>query len=277
MAHEAIRELIEIQEVLIAPRRKPEMAWEPEAGRPGAAQPRGERGRRQGVGSCADREQAGPRGGAEGDRGRGGRAAGGRRRGSGSEREGRQGGRAVTREEERARKDPGRGNPGPTAVPTTMFARSSCETGVLPRTHGSALFTRGETQSLGVVTAGHLPGRAAHRLDRQRGADHQVVHAALQLPALLGGRGQTDPLHLTAREGTRGARSACHSAPPAGLRRLSLHDPDRLRHSGIQRLVVDGFRMLGVPLADGRGGTDEGRVCLAWPWVWSRRATRWPS
>ncbi len=29
-----------------------------------------------------------------------------------------------------------------------------CETGVLPRTHGSALFTRGETQSLGVVTLG---------------------------------------------------------------------------------------------------------------------------
>lgn len=30
----------------------------------------------------------------------------------------------------------------------------SCEVGVLPRTHGSALFTRGETQSLGIVTLG---------------------------------------------------------------------------------------------------------------------------
>jgi polyribonucleotide nucleotidyltransferase len=29
-----------------------------------------------------------------------------------------------------------------------------CETGILPRTHGSALFTRGETQSLGIVTLG---------------------------------------------------------------------------------------------------------------------------
>ena len=27
---------------------------------------------------------------------------------------------------------------------------------VLPRTHGSALFTRGQTQSLGVVTLGNL-------------------------------------------------------------------------------------------------------------------------
>jgi len=27
-----------------------------------------------------------------------------------------------------------------------------CEVGVLPRTHGSALFTRGETQALGTTT-----------------------------------------------------------------------------------------------------------------------------
>ncbi|RLE36742.1 polyribonucleotide nucleotidyltransferase, partial [Candidatus Acetothermia bacterium] len=30
----------------------------------------------------------------------------------------------------------------------------TCEVGILPRTHGSALFTRGETQSLGIVTLG---------------------------------------------------------------------------------------------------------------------------
>ena len=30
----------------------------------------------------------------------------------------------------------------------------TCEAGILPRTHGSALFTRGETQSLGIVTLG---------------------------------------------------------------------------------------------------------------------------
>ena len=30
----------------------------------------------------------------------------------------------------------------------------TCEVGVLPRTHGSALFTRGETQSLAVATLG---------------------------------------------------------------------------------------------------------------------------
>ena len=38
-----------------------------------------------------------------------------------------------------------------------------CETGVLPRTHGSALFTRGQTQSLGAVTLG--TSRDEQRID----------------------------------------------------------------------------------------------------------------
>ncbi len=36
----------------------------------------------------------------------------------------------------------------------TEIRNVSCEVGVLPRTHGSALFTRGQTQSLGVATLG---------------------------------------------------------------------------------------------------------------------------
>ncbi len=40
----------------------------------------------------------------------------------------------------------------------------SCEVGILPRTHGSALFTRGQTQSLGVVTLG-------------TGSDEQIIDA----------------------------------------------------------------------------------------------------
>ncbi len=39
----------------------------------------------------------------------------------------------------------------------------TCELGVLPRTHGSALFTRGQTQSLGVVTLG--TSRDEQRID----------------------------------------------------------------------------------------------------------------
>src|SRR5438309_2183521 len=57
----------------------------------------------------------------------------------------------------------------------------SCEVGVLPRTHGSALFTRGQTQALVSVTLGSLrrrrdgahqgrsPGRGSHRHPGHRG------------------------------------------------------------------------------------------------------------
>src|SRR3989338_11458402 len=41
----------------------------------------------------------------------------------------------------------------------------TCEIGVLPRTHGSALFTRGQTQSLGVATLG--TSRAEQIIDRK--------------------------------------------------------------------------------------------------------------
>ena len=43
----------------------------------------------------------------------------------------------------------------------------SCEVGVLPRTHGSALFTRGETQSLSVATLGTVQDE--QRMDGLRG------------------------------------------------------------------------------------------------------------
>ena len=39
---------------------------------------------------------------------------------------------------------------------TTEIRPISCEVGVLPRTHGSALFTRGQTQALSIVTLGSI-------------------------------------------------------------------------------------------------------------------------
>ena len=61
------------------------------------------------------------------------------------------------------------------------------EVGVLPRAHGSALFTRGETQALCVATLGTGAGRADHRRAGRRVP--RAFHAALQLPPLFGGRG----------------------------------------------------------------------------------------
>ena len=39
---------------------------------------------------------------------------------------------------------------------TTEIRQISCEVGMLPRTHGSALFTRGQTQALSIVTLGSI-------------------------------------------------------------------------------------------------------------------------
>lgn len=52
----------------------------------------------------------------------------------------------------------------------------SCETGVLPRPHGSALFTRGETQVLGVLTLGS--GQDEQRMETLQGDEfrHFMLH-----------------------------------------------------------------------------------------------------
>ena len=70
-----------------------------------------------------------------------------------------------------------------TAVASPISARLSCEVGVVPRVHGSALFQRGETQILGVSTLNMLG--MEQRLDTPRAGDHQALHAQLQLPAVL--------------------------------------------------------------------------------------------
>jgi polyribonucleotide nucleotidyltransferase len=59
------------------------------------------------------------------------------------------------------------------------------EVGVLPRAHGSALFTRGETQALVVTTLG--TGQDEQIIDALEGEVPRALHAALQLPSLLGG------------------------------------------------------------------------------------------
>ena len=67
----------------------------------------------------------------------------------------------------------------------------AAEVGLLPRVHGSGLFTRGQTQVLSVCHPEHplrLP-EAGHHL----GGRGEALHAPLQLPRLLRGRGQGRP------------------------------------------------------------------------------------
>ena len=59
----------------------------------------------------------------------------------------------------------------------------SVEIGVLPRVHGSALFTRGETQALVSATLGTTDD--AQRIETYEGEHEAPLHAPLQLPAVL--------------------------------------------------------------------------------------------
>ena len=59
------------------------------------------------------------------------------------------------------------------------------EVGILPRAHGSALFTRGETQAFCVATLG--TGQDEQVVDCAAGRVPRELHAALQLPAVFGG------------------------------------------------------------------------------------------
>jgi polyribonucleotide nucleotidyltransferase len=61
--------------------------------------------------------------------------------------------------------------------------------GFLPRTHGSALFTRGETQA--IVHHRRSAPRTEQMIGRPQWLSYEQLHAALQLPALLGRRSRT--------------------------------------------------------------------------------------
>ncbi len=102
--------------------------------------------------------------------------------------------------------------------------------------------------------AGDAQGGDAPR--HARPADQEVLLPPLQLPALLGGRGGP-PGPQASRHRSRRAGRACARAGGALDRGLPLHDPCRLGHLRVQRLLLDGLgvRLLAVP--DGRGRADQ--------------------
>ena len=71
----------------------------------------------------------------------------------------------------------------------------AAEVGVLPRVHGSGLFTRGQTQVLSVATLATVS--SMQKLDTIFEEGVQAIHAPLQFPLLLRWRGTAQPLHLT--------------------------------------------------------------------------------
>ena len=86
----------------------------------------------------------------------------------------------------------------------------TAEVGIAPRTHGSALFTRGQTQAFTRRDARHEPRGAAPRHARAR--DLQALLPPLQLPAVLGRGGG---LHARAEAPRHRSRRARRAGAPA--------------------------------------------------------------
>ena len=139
----------------------------------------------------------------------------------------------------------------------------SIEVGVTPRTHGSALFTRGQTQALSVAALGTL--KEEMRLDTLGLQSEKVLLAPLQLPAVLG-RGGRSPGPQAPRHRPRRARRAGARADGALDRGVPLHDPRGLGHLRVQRLLLDGLGVRLLAVADGR------RACRSSA---PSRASRW--
>ena len=130
------------------------------------------------------------------------------------------------------------------------------EVGVLPRTHGSALFTRGETQALVTVTLGTADD--VQRLETFQGEQRKRFMLHYNFPPFsVGEVGRMTGVGR--REIGHGALAerAIAAVLPGG-RRVSLHLARGLRHSGIEWFFLDGQRLRRQPGFDGSGHSTEG-------------------
>ena len=132
----------------------------------------------------------------------------------------------------------------------------TCEVGVAPRAHGSALFTRGQTQILSVLTLG--TAKEGQRIDDlSLETDRRFMHHYNFPPYSVGETGfMRGPKRRDIGHGALAQRALEPMIPPA--RGLPVHDPDRLRDARVERLVVDGLGLRLDPRAPGRGCADQG-------------------
>ena len=196
VAHKAIRELIEIQEVLIAPRRQPEMAWEPREA-PAEVRSRVEE-------LAGDRVAEALRIGDKQERSAamaaiaadiGDTLQSDDPDGAATERHISDVIRSIEKKCMRARiLDEGVRADGRDMDEVRDI---DCDTGVLPRTHGSALFTRGQTQSLGVVTLG--TSRDEQRIDSIDSAEQITKSFMLHYNFPPFSVGEARPIRSTSR------------------------------------------------------------------------------
>ncbi len=117
----------------------------------------------------------------------------------------------------------------------------TCEVGVLPRTHGSALFTRGETQSLAVVTLGSTDDE--QRIDALEGEYYRTFMLHYNFPPFS--VGEARPLR------SPGRREVGHGA--LAERALKPVIPDKEKFPYTLRLVSD--------ILESNGSSSMATVC----------------
>ncbi len=139
------------------------------------------------------------------------------------------------------------------------------EVGLLPRTHGSALFTRGETQAIVVATLG--TGEDEQYVDSLTGMYKENFMLHYNFPPYSVGE--------TGRMGSPGRREIGHGklawravrSDAADGGAVPLHAARRLRNHRVQRLVVDGHRLRHLAGADGcRRSAAQSRLPAS-PWA----------
>ena len=115
------------------------------------------------------------------------------------------------------------------------------EVGVLPRTHGSALFTRGETQALVTATLGTKDDeQRIELLDSSETSKRFMLHYTL-LPAEFQRRRSW--IHAWSRQTRDQARRTCRASSGCGHSRrqsIPVHHASGERHHGIERFQFHG-------------------------------------
>ena len=135
----------------------------------------------------------------------------------------------------------------------------TCEAGVLPRVHGSALFTRGETQALATLTLGTKEDM--QRLDLLFEDDafkrfmlhYNFPPFSVGEVKFLRGPGRREIGH-----GALAERALVNLLPPEAEFPYAMRVVSR--HSGIERLVFHGHGLRRFAGADGCRRADEGAV-----------------
>ena len=130
------------------------------------------------------------------------------------------------------------------------------EVGVLPRTHGSCLFTRGETQALAVCTLGTKQDE--QRIEELEGQSWKSFMLHYNFPPFS--VGEVRPIRGPGRReiGHGALAERAHRAGHPGRHVLPVHDPPRERHPRVERLVLDGDGLRRLAGADGRRRADQG-------------------